>query len=116
MDEDVKEILCRHREHLEKTVSSLKMKLAKSAEEHDKVYVKLMKVKQRRGSFLCAAVLGQVSVVFSKVPQMSLQENVTLITEINELRKELLSLRSSVKPPRGTIKKVKGRPKSADVH
>lgn len=44
MDEDVKQILCRHRERLEKTVSSLKMKLAKSAEEHDKVYVKLMKV------------------------------------------------------------------------
>lgn len=47
---------------------------------------------------------------------MSLQENVTLITEINELRKELLSLRSSVKPPRGTTKKIKRRPKSADVH
>lgn len=58
MDEDVKEILCRHREHLEKTVSSLKMKLAKSAEEHDKVYVKLMKVKQRRGSFLWCCCCG----------------------------------------------------------
>lgn len=49
MDEDVKQILCRHREHLEKTVSGLKMKLAKSAEEHDKVYVKLMKVKRGGG-------------------------------------------------------------------
>lgn len=49
MDEDVKQILCRHREHLEKTVSSLKMKLAKSAEEHDKVYEKLMKVKRGMG-------------------------------------------------------------------
>lgn len=45
MDEDIKQVLCRHRETLEKTVSSLKMKLARSAEEHDKVYVKLMKVK-----------------------------------------------------------------------
>lgn len=49
MDEDIRHILSRHREHLEKTVSSLKLKLAKSAEEHDKVYVKLTKVKQRRG-------------------------------------------------------------------
>lgn len=55
MDEDVKQILCRHRERLEKTVSSLKMKLAKSAEEHDKVYVKLMKV---GGGFLCGASSG----------------------------------------------------------
>lgn len=46
MDEDIKQVLCRHRENLEKTVSSLKMKLARSAEEHDKVYVKLMKVNQ----------------------------------------------------------------------
>lgn len=46
----------------------------------------------------------------------SLQENVTLITEINELRKELLSLRTSLKPPPGTMKKSnKRRPKSADV-
>lgn len=59
MDEDVKQILCRHREHLEKTVSSLKMKLAKSAEEHDKVYVKLMKVSWGGGGvFLCAARSG----------------------------------------------------------
>lgn len=45
----MKQVLCHHRENLEKTVSSLKMKLARSAEEHDKVYVKLMKVK--RGVF-----------------------------------------------------------------
>lgn len=46
MDEDIKMLLCRHREHLEKTVSSLKMKLDKSAEEHEKAYAKLMKVEQ----------------------------------------------------------------------
>lgn len=45
---------------------------------------------------------------------VSLQENVTLITEINELRKELHLLRSMAKPPRGTIKKPSKRPKSAD--
>lgn len=48
MDEDVQQVLLRHRENLETTVSSLKMKLARSAEEHDHVYVKLMKVKERR--------------------------------------------------------------------
>lgn len=58
-------------------------------------------------------VLVQVSVDSSS----SLQENVTLITEVNELRKELLSLRTSLKPPPGTTKKSnKRRPKSADVH
>lgn len=49
-------------------------------------------------------------------PNVSPQENVTLITEINELRKELHLLRSTTKPPRGTIKKPSKRPKSADVH
>lgn len=57
-------------------------------------------------------VLVQVSVDSSS----SLQENVMLITEINELRKELLSLRTSLKPPPGTMKSNKRRPKSADVH
>lgn len=54
----------------------------------------------------------------SKVHQalVSLQENVTLITEINELRKELHSLRSAAKPPQGTTKRPSKRPKSADVH
>lgn len=56
MDEDIKQVLCRHRENLEKTVSSLKMKLARSAEEHDKVYVKLMKVNQSVSSkYLCSS-------------------------------------------------------------
>lgn len=50
MDEDVQQVLLRHRENLETTVSSLKMKLARSAEEHDHVYVKLMKVKERSDS------------------------------------------------------------------
>lgn len=63
MDEDVKQILCRHREHLEKTVSSLKVKLAKSAEEHEQVYVKLMKVKWKfLGRSPVQPGLGQVSV------------------------------------------------------
>lgn len=43
---DIKRMLCRQREHMEKTVSDLRTKLAKSAEEHDKAYVRIMKVKQ----------------------------------------------------------------------
>uniref|UniRef100_A0A673AT46 Cilia and flagella associated protein 57 n=1 Tax=Sphaeramia orbicularis TaxID=375764 RepID=A0A673AT46_9TELE len=64
---EIQEAFCRQREHLEKTVTSLKTRLEKSAEEHEKTYVKIMK------------------------------ENVTLITEINELRKELRSVRSQAK-------------------
>lgn len=47
VDEDIKRVLCRQRDHLERTVSSLKTRLAKSAEDHDKVYVKIMKVRER---------------------------------------------------------------------
>ncbi|KAF3689343.1 Cilia- and flagella-associated protein 57 [Channa argus] len=65
--EDIQRVFCRQRDHLERTVNALKMRLAKSAEEHDKVYIKIMK------------------------------ENVTLITEINELRKELRSAKTQVK-------------------
>lgn len=46
MDEDVQQVLLRHRENLETTVSSLKMKLARCAEEHEHVYEKLMKVRE----------------------------------------------------------------------
>lgn len=45
-DEDIKRMLCRQRDHLEKTVSGLKARMAKAAEEHEKVYVKIMKVKR----------------------------------------------------------------------
>lgn len=44
---DIKRMLCRQREHMEKTVSDLRTKLAKSAEEHEKAYVRIMKVKQK---------------------------------------------------------------------
>uniref|UniRef100_A0AAQ5YVD9 EML-like second beta-propeller domain-containing protein n=1 Tax=Amphiprion ocellaris TaxID=80972 RepID=A0AAQ5YVD9_AMPOC len=67
LDDDIQKAFRNQRDHLEKTVASLKTRLASSAEEHEKVYVKMMK------------------------------ENVTLITEINELRKELYLLRTQVK-------------------
>ncbi|XP_036955576.1 cilia- and flagella-associated protein 57 isoform X1 [Acanthopagrus latus] len=88
VDEDIQRAFCRQRDLLERTVNSLKMRLAKSAEEHDRVYVKIMK------------------------------ENVTLISEINELRKELLSERTRVKEYKAQLaaikKSNKSRPNSQD--
>ncbi|XP_028262443.1 cilia- and flagella-associated protein 57 [Parambassis ranga] len=66
-DEDIQKAFCQQRDHLEKIVESLKTRLAKSAEEHEKAYVEIMK------------------------------ENGTLIAEINDLRKELQVLRTEVK-------------------
>lgn len=43
---EVKRMLCRQREHMERTVNELRAKLAKSAEDHEKVYVRIMKVKK----------------------------------------------------------------------
>ncbi|MEQ2180859.1 IQ motif and S7 domain-containing protein 1 [Goodea atripinnis] len=38
--------LCHQHDHLEKTINSLQMKLVKSAKEHERIYVKIMKVLQ----------------------------------------------------------------------
>ncbi|KAM4741198.1 cilia- and flagella-associated protein 57 [Anableps anableps] len=65
--DDVQKTLCYQCHQLETTVNSLQVKLAKSAKEHEEVYIKIMK------------------------------ENVSLITEINELRKELHSVRTTAK-------------------
>lgn len=43
-DEDIQRAFYCQRDHLERTVNSLKTRLAKSADEHEKVYVKIMKV------------------------------------------------------------------------
>ncbi|XP_034441489.1 cilia- and flagella-associated protein 57 [Hippoglossus hippoglossus] len=67
VDQDVQRAFGRQRDHQEKTVNSLKMRSAKSAEEHEEIYFRIMK------------------------------ENVSLITEINELRKELCLVRTQVK-------------------
>ncbi|XP_055077982.1 cilia- and flagella-associated protein 57 [Periophthalmus magnuspinnatus] len=63
-EEEIQQVFGLHQRHLERTVASLKLRLAKTAEEHEKTYTKLMK------------------------------ENVSLIGEINELRKELITLKS----------------------
>lgn len=52
-DEDIKRVLCRQRDHLEKTVGGMKARMAKAAEEHEKVYVKIMKVKRGVESYSC---------------------------------------------------------------
>ncbi|XP_070759353.1 cilia- and flagella-associated protein 57 isoform X2 [Enoplosus armatus] len=89
VDEDIQRAFCHQRNHLERTVTSLKTRLAKSAEEHEKVYVKIMK------------------------------ENVTLITEINELREELRSVRTQVKDYRAQLatfkKSNRSRPNSEEA-
>ncbi|XP_058487898.1 cilia- and flagella-associated protein 57 [Solea solea] len=88
VDEDVQRAFCRHRDHLERTVNSLKMRLTKSTEEHERVYARIMK------------------------------ENVTLITEINELRKELRLVRSQVKDYKAQLitykRSNKSRPNSEE--
>uniref|UniRef100_A0A3B5B8N2 Cilia and flagella associated protein 57 n=1 Tax=Stegastes partitus TaxID=144197 RepID=A0A3B5B8N2_9TELE len=83
LDDDIQKTFRKHCDHLEETITSLKNKLALSAEEHEKVYVKIMK------------------------------ENMTLITEINELRKELHLLRTQVKDYKvqlAALKKKKSHP------
>ncbi|KAM7402726.1 hypothetical protein PAMP_017940 [Pampus punctatissimus] len=89
VDDEIQKTFRRQRDHLERTVASLKTRLAKSAEEHEKVYVKIMK------------------------------ENVTLITEINELRKELRLARTQVKEYKAQLtifkKSNKSRPNSEEA-
>ncbi|KAK5913161.1 hypothetical protein CesoFtcFv8_002970 [Champsocephalus esox] len=77
VEEEIQRAFCRQRDHLEKTVNGLKTRLAKSAEQHEQVYVKIMK------------------------------ENVGLITEINELRKELLLQRTQVKDYKSQLSVLK---------
>ncbi|CAG5984446.1 unnamed protein product [Menidia menidia] len=88
VDDEIQRAFRYQRDHLEKTVNGLKMKLAKSAEEHEKVYVKIMK------------------------------ENMTLITEINGLRKELQSVRAQAKDYKAQLvvlkKSNKSRPGSEE--
>ncbi|KAM9859970.1 cilia- and flagella-associated protein 57 [Aulostomus maculatus] len=90
MDENIQQVFQRQRDHHAKTVASLKARLATCAEEHEKTYVKIMK------------------------------ENVTLITEINELRKELCQVRTQVKDYKAQVAMVnksnKSRPSPEDRH
>lgn len=46
MDIEIERVLGRHHDQLERAVDGLKAKLVKSAEEYEKLYVKLRKVKQ----------------------------------------------------------------------
>ncbi|XP_027141761.1 cilia- and flagella-associated protein 57 isoform X2 [Larimichthys crocea] len=82
VDQDLQRVLCRQREYMEKTVNGLTARLAKSEEEHNKVYVNIMK------------------------------ENMTLITEINELRVELRSARTQAKEYKAQLATFKKSNKS----
>lgn len=64
VDQDIQKEYGRQREHLEKTVNSLTQKLNKNSENHKVDNIRIM------------------------------QENVTLIKEVNDLRKELKNSRS----------------------
>lgn len=64
VDQDIQKEYGRQREHLESTVNSLKIKLKKDAEIHKTDNIRIM------------------------------QENVTLIKEVNDLRRELKNSRS----------------------
>lgn len=60
---EVKRMLCRQREHMERTVNELRAKLAKSAEDHEKVYVRIMKVK--RGKSFSSSDIVELSLTAS---------------------------------------------------
>lgn len=122
---DIKRMLCRQREHMEKTVSDLRTKLAKSAEEHEKAYVRIMKVKQKdfwinppvqsKIHFLRLLLIwlflyfdaSKDHEVLRRKRLSSLQDNVSLIAEINELRKELQIQKSQVKDYRSQVSVLK---------
>ncbi|XP_034429199.1 cilia- and flagella-associated protein 57-like [Hippoglossus hippoglossus] len=67
VDRDAQRAVYRQRDCLERTINSLRMRLAKSAEEHQKIYTRINK------------------------------DNVSMIKEINELHIELCLLRTQVK-------------------
>ncbi|XP_042081799.1 cilia- and flagella-associated protein 57 isoform X2 [Haplochromis burtoni] len=81
-DDTVQKALRHQCDRQERTVNGLKMRLVKSAEEHEKVYTKIMK------------------------------ENMTLIAEINELRKELHLARTQAKDVRAQLALLKKPKKS----
>jgi len=78
VDDDIQRVFRYQRDHLEKTVNSLKMKLAKSAEEHEKVYVKIMKVSKH-----CTDLRRQHT-HFSKLPKVSLPTIDNRVKEIHQ--------------------------------
>uniref|UniRef100_A0A3P8R8K1 EML-like second beta-propeller domain-containing protein n=1 Tax=Astatotilapia calliptera TaxID=8154 RepID=A0A3P8R8K1_ASTCA len=84
-DDTVQKALRHQCDRQERTVNGLKMRLVKSAEEHEKVYTKIMK------------------------------ENMTLIAEINELRKELHLARTQAKDVRAQLALLKKPKKSQPI-
>lgn len=102
---EVKRMLCRQRDHMERTVNELRAKLSKSAEDHEKVYVRIMKVKERGDLIFSFFLFGESGVIVP--PTTARQENVSLITEINELRKELDAEKSLVKHYRSQVSVLK---------
>ncbi|XP_039468370.1 cilia- and flagella-associated protein 57 isoform X1 [Oreochromis aureus] len=84
-DDTVQKAVRHQCDRQERTVNGLKMRLVKSAEEHEKVYAKIMK------------------------------ENMTLIAEINELRKELHLARTQAKDVKAQLALLKKPKKSQPI-
>ncbi|KAL0604608.1 Cilia- and flagella-associated protein 57 [Plecturocebus cupreus] len=81
LNTDLQQEYSRQREHLERNLATLKKKVVKESELHRTEYVRIM------------------------------QENVSLITEINELRRELKFIRSQIYDLEAALKLIKkGRP------
>jgi hypothetical protein len=87
VDQDIQKEYARQRDHLEKTVNSLKYKLSKDSEIHKNDNIRIMQVMINRKMKL---LLKEFLLVFIFNPK----ENVTLIKEVNDLRKELKTSRS----------------------
>ncbi|XP_030585789.1 cilia- and flagella-associated protein 57 [Archocentrus centrarchus] len=81
-NDPIQKALCHQCDQQEKTVNGLRMRLAKTADDHERIYIKIMK------------------------------ENVTLIAELNELRKELHLARTQAKDYKAHLAHLKKPKKS----
>ncbi|OON14130.1 hypothetical protein X801_10086 [Opisthorchis viverrini] len=90
VDADIQKEFARQREHLERSVSGLRRKLARDSEVHRVGYVRIMQLELNN-------TLSNPLLMFKTVnPYPTIEENVSLIGEINELRRELKLCRNRI--------------------
>lgn len=90
VDQDIQKEYARQRDHLEKTVNSLKLKLSKDSEIHKSDNIRIMQVNNNKKKIKIFIFLNLR--IFFKI----YKENVTLIKEVNDLRRELKISRSRI--------------------